>query len=39
MRAVNMEMTGYLETSIKLYDVASQKPEICIMLNTLLNLA
>jgi hypothetical protein len=34
-----MKVTGCLETSIKLYDVTSQKPEICIMLNTLLNLA
>jgi hypothetical protein len=33
-----MKVTGYLETSTKLYDVTSQKPEICIALNTLFNL-
>jgi hypothetical protein len=39
MRVVNMKVTGYLETCVKLYGVTSKKPEICIMLNTLLNLA
>lgn len=36
--AVNLKVTGYLETSLKL-SITSQKPEIGIMLNTVLNLA
>jgi len=34
-----MKVTDYLETSIKLYDVTSQKLEIRVMLDTLLNIA